>query len=820
MGKPTGIPYPRIAFREAVEGVLQDIRYALRTLRRDAGFTVFAVLIAGLGIGASATVFSLVNGVLLEPMPFRDPSRLVWISNIGDNGTDEWQLQVSNYLDLAARSRTLEDVAGYYAFYQIGNAPLAENGETRRLTGVPVTCNFFQFLGVTPLIGRSFAPGECVFGAPPTVMLTEALWRSRFAAKSDIVGKTININDTPVTVIGVVPASFDFPSVFSPGGAIEMFSTFSLGEANDRRGNTLAAIGRLKPGTTVASARTELVALGKEISDANPRRNSIRPRVMALDERVNGRVRPALFVLAAAVAAVMLIVCANLSSLQFARMSSRHRELAVRLALGASRARLVRQALTESLVLAGGGALLGVALAVVGTRLVSQLRAFDIPLLARVGVDGTALGVTLLVALVAGVVVGVLPALCSPGDVHDALKEGQRGSTRGRSRARGRAVLVNHENAAACVLLVTSGLLVRSFVHVLDVRLGYQPERAFTMRVDPPRRIPDLTEANGYYDAIVRRVRAMPGVTGAALGDLLPFGGDRSWGVAGEGQVYARDQYPQAFIRVVGTGWFGTMGIPLREGRDFGDGDSPDAARVVIVNETLAKTLWPGRDAIGQAIQRQSGLLRVVGVVGDVRHDALESAFTGELYFPMRETADYAAVNLVVRSTLAPAQLAASARAALESIAPDAARNEWRPLQQFVDKVLSPRRFLVMLLGGFTGFALLLAALGIYALISFGVTQRTNEIGIRMALGARARDVRGTIMRDTLALAVIGSVIGGVAAAAVAPSLRGMLFGVAWTDPASFAGAIAVLFVVALAAGWLPARRASQVDPMEALRES
>jgi predicted permease len=534
---------------------------------------------------------------------------------------------------------------------------------------------------------------------------------------------------------------------------------------------------------------------------------------------VNGRVRPALFVLAAAVLAVMLIVSANLASLQYARMVSRRRERAVRLALGAARGRLVRQALTESLVLAGAGALLGVALALGGTQLVSRLTAFDIPLLARVGVNITALGVALLVAVVTGVLAGVLPALHAPADVNDALKDGHRGSTRGGAHARVRSALVVAEIAAACVLLVSSGLLMRSFVHVLDVKLGYDPTRTATMRVDPPRRFRDLMEANGYYDDVVRRVRAIPGVNAASLGDLLPFGGDRSWGVAGEGQVYARDEYPEAFIRVVGTGWFGTMGIPMKEGRDFSDGDAPDSPRVVIVNETLARTLWPGRDAVGQAIQRQSGLLRVVGVVGDVRHDALEGKLTGELYFPMRQYSDGGAVNLVVRTKLPQSQLAQQVRSALAQVAPFVARNEWRPLQQLVDKVLSPRRFLVMLLGGFTAFALLLAALGIYALVSYGVSRRANEIGIRMALGATARDVSALVMRGTLALAASGTVIGIAAAAAVVPSLRGMLFGVGWADPATFAGAFLMLFAVALAAGWLPARRASRMDPVDALRE-
>jgi predicted permease len=712
-------------------------------------------------------------------------------------------------------------MAGFFNYYGSGNAPISENGETFRFTRVPVTCNFIPFLGVAPLVGRNFTDDECRYGAAPTVMLTEVFWRRHYNADRGIVGRTITINDAPVTVVGVVPASFDFPSVFSPGSRIEFFAPFPLSAETDRNGNTLAIIGRLAPGATIEGARTELASLGKEITEAHSsgERNSIRPKVTALDERVNGRVRNALFVLSAAVLAVMLIVSANLASLQYARAISRRREHAVRLALGAARGRLIRQALTESLVLALAGGALGIGLAVAGTRLVAQLSAFAIPLLARVSVDATALGVALVVATLTGVLVGVLPAVHAPGDVSETLKDSNRGSTRGGGHARVRSALVVTEIAAACVLLVSSSLLVRSFVRVLDVHLGYKPESAMTMRVDPPRRFDSLTVANVYFDEVVRKVRDVPGVTAASLGDLLPFGGDRSWGVAGEGQVYPRGKVPEAFIRVVGTGWYKTMGIPLVAGRDFSDGDSPDAAPVVIVNETLAKTLWPDHDAVGQNIGRSGNLRRVIGVVGDVRHDALEKRMTSEMYLPMRQVRDYSAVNLVVRTDLPPPQVAQRVRAVLEPIAPAAAHNEWRPLQLLVDKVLSPRKFVVLLLGGFTAFALMLAALGIYALVSYGVSQRTAEIGIRMALGARAGDISAIVMRGTLALAALGMAIGVTASLAVVPTLRGMLFGVGWADPVSFIVAIGALLAVALVAGWLPAMRAARVQPGVALRD-
>lgn len=809
----------RMRSREWLDSIAQDLRYARRTLRRDAAFTAFALAIVGLGIGASATVFSLVNGVLLRPMPFRDPSHLVWIANVGDDGVAEWRFQVNHFLDVGTRNRSLDGMTAYFAYYGIGDVTLSRAGETQRLTRIPVACNFFPFLGVVPAIGRSFAEEECRFGAAPTVLLTDALWRQRFHADGSIVGRTITLDESPATVIGVLPSNFDFGSVFAPGTAVDLFSAFPLSEENNRRGNTLAVVGRLKPGVSIDRARTDLVALGKQLTAEFPRRNTLRPKVMPLDERVNGRVRPALIVLTGAVAAVMLIVSANLSSLQLARMSARRRELAVRLALGAGRGRLMRQALTESLSLVVGGAALGTVLSLVGTRLVARSTAFDIPLLSRVGVDAIALGVVVVVTLVTGVLVGILPALHAPSDVNDVLKDGPRGSTRGAGHARVRAALVVTEIATACVLLVASGLLVRSFLHVLDIDLGFRPERTMSLRIDPAKSFTDQNAATAYVDEVLRRVRAIPGVTRAGVTDVLPFGGDRSWSVAGRGQVYDRGQSPEAFIRVVSDGYFATMGIALRSGRDFTESDVPTSDRVVIVNETLAHMLWPGRDAVGQMIGNGARPQRVIGVVSAVRHGTLEHAFTGELYYPLRQPPDFAALQLVVRTDLPTPALAASVRAALTPIAPDVPKNEWLPLQQLVDKVTSPRRFVILLLGGFTAFALVLAALGIYALVSYGVSQRTQEIGIRLALGASAREVRSMIMRTTFVLAGTGIVAGIVISALCVPSLSSMLFGVTWMDPVSFGGGLVVLAVVAAAAGHFPARRASRVDPSVALRE-
>ncbi|MGH9632623.1 MAG: ADOP family duplicated permease [Bryobacteraceae bacterium] len=801
-----------------IDTLFQDLRYAIRMFRRDLAFAVFAILIVGVGIGGTTTVFSVVNAVLLRPLPFDTPERLVWISNIADNGVDEWKVQVNHFLDLRQQNTSFSDLTGFFGFVERGSQMLTGAGEPERLSSVSVTENFFPFLGVDPVLGRVFTTEECRFDGPRAALLSHSLWRRRFSSDPSIVGKPIVFNETPTTVVGILPESFDFGAVFAPGIRVDLFVPWPLSEQTNRRGNTMAVIGRLNPNSTVESARAEFEFLGKRLTEVHRDRNTIKPKLMLLNERVNGRFRPALLVLVWAVSAVMLIVCANLSNMQLARMAARQKDLAIRVALGAGRRRLVRQLLTESILLSCCGAALGLALAVVATRLVTGLDAFSIPLLHRARVDAPAFGFTAMLALAAGVLFGLLPALRAPAtDVHRSLKDTGRGSTQGKRHTWLRGALVVSEVALASVLLVSAGLLIRSFLSVLDVELGYQPERAAATRVDPGSRYPDQAKRNAYYNEVLQRVKTLPGVGGAALTDMLPLGGNRSWGVRGEGQVYERDQYPQAFVRVVSNGYFQAMGIPLLRGRDFTERDTPSSELVVILNQTMARMLWPGENPIGKRIAQDGGR-RVVGVVGDVRHQALEEGFTGEMYLPIRQTNDYGAVELVVRTSLPPGSLASSVRAALRPIAPDVAGNEWRTLQQLVDQAISPRRFVVLLLSGFSTFALILASLGIYGVVSYSVSQRTQEIGIRMALGATARYLQGRILAETIGLVSVGMTIGIVAAWGLGPTLRNLLFGVTPTDPLTFAGMVIVLTAVASMAAYLPARRASRIDPMVALR--
>jgi len=793
----------------------QDLRYAFRGMRREAAFTVFAILITGLGIGASSTVFSVVNALLLRPLPFRDPGRLVWIAN------QEWSTQVSNFLDLREQNRSFSDLAGWGG-HGTGDWQLTGTGEPERVTGVPVTQNLFSLLGVEPALGRSFTAEECRQRAyaPQAVLLSYGFWQRRLASDPSVVGSKLIFNNRAVTVAGVLPASFDFAALFAPGTPVDIFIPWPLTDETNRRGNTMTIIGRLNPGASVENARPEFTLLAKQMEVQHPERNPVVPRLTPLDQRINGRVRPALLVLACAVGVVMLIVCANLSNLQLARLGVRQKELAMRAALGAGRLRLLRQMLTESVALSCCGAVLGLALALAGARAVAHLSAFNLPLLNSVRIDGNVLAFTLLAAIFTGVLFGVLPALQAPAlAVQDALKEGGRGLSAGKSRAWLRNGLVVSEIAFASILLVGAGLLVRSFVRVLDINLGFEPEHTAVLRVDSTR-ISNLAQQNAFLDDMLQRARSIPGVRSAGVSDVLPFAGDRAWQVSSKGHVYPKGQYPpEPYIRMISDGYFDAAGIQLEAGRGFTEQDRASSERVVIVNQTLARTLWPGQDPIGQVVTQDGGR-RVVGVAADVRHEALEKTGGSEMYIPLRQTGDYSDIELVARTTLPREVFASGIRAVLRPLDPNLPIRDVRSLQDLVDKAVSPRRFLVMLLGGFAAFALLLASLGIYAVISYSVNQRVQEIGIRMALGASPADLQRRILLGTFGLTALGLALGIAASRALSNTLGSLLFGVTSGDPITYFGVGALLIVVAAAAGYIPAWRASRIDPMVALRSN
>jgi predicted permease len=811
----------RMRIREMIGDLMQDLRYTMRTLRRESGFAAFAVIIIALGIGASVTVFSVANALLVRPLPYPEAERLVWIANGGNGGLSGQTTQVDHLVDLSEQNRSFSDLAAYFAFYGVGDTKLTGQIDAIRLSAVPVTQRFFPLLGVRPVIGRVFSAEECAWNGPKAVLLSYSLWERRFASDPGIVGRPITLNDVSVTVVGVLPASFDFGSVFAPGARIDLFVPFPLTAETNRWGNTLAIIGRLKPGVTLASAASEVDDLASRITTARPERNEFRPTITSLREHVSGSVRSALAVLAAAVGVVMLIVCANLSNLLLARATTRQKEMAIRTAMGAGRRRLVRQMLTESVVLSACGAALGLILGLVGTRAIAHMDAVSLPLLSNVRLDASALLFTVILALVAGVAFGIAPALqLRDSSLHDALKVSGRATTDGQRGQWIRRSLVVSEIALACVLLVGSGLLIRSFLKVLEVDLGFRPDMVASLRVDPDRQsLASQDRFIAYVDEVLRLAKQVPGIQSAAISDGLPLGSNRNWGARAKGQEYVKGQEPTALVRMVSDGYVDAIGMRLIAGRDFSPHDAGSSEPVIMINETMARTLWPGESAIGKVVITDRER-RVVGVVGDVRNISVEKGAWVEVYLPIRQTGDFSVVNLVVRTGLPPSSLAASIRTALAPVAPNVPTNEFQVLKQIVDKAVSPRRFVTVLLGAFASFSLVLALLGIYGVVSYTVHHRTQEIGVRIALGASARNVQGQILRDTLGLAAAGMLLGTIGSWLLAQALRGFLFGVTSTDPVTFVGMLLIVTAVALVSGYLPARRASRIDPVVAFRSS
>ena len=568
-----------------LESLASDVKYGFRGMCRNAGSTLFAILIVGLGIGGASTVFSVVNALLLRPLPFRDPGQLVWISN-GEN----YSTQAEHYSDLRDQNQSFSDLAGWSGTYSSGDRELTGAGEPERLTSVPVTQNFFPLLGVEPAIGRSFTREECQgkYSAPPAMLLSYSFWRRRFRSDPNVVGQKLTLNNQPVMVVGVLPPSFDFASVFAPGTPIDIFIPWPLTDKTKPAGNTMNIVGRLKPGATVAGAQAEFTVLAKQLVSQHPERNPIFPRLVPLEQHVSGQVRPALMVLMCAVGVVMLIVCANLAHLQMARMGTRQKEMAVRAALGAGRFRLLRQVLTESVILSCCGAALGLLLAVAGTRALAHLSAFNLPLLASVRVDGSTLAFTLLAAVASGVLFGLAPALQVPAyKLREGLQDAGRESSGSSRHGWFRDGLVVSQFALACVLLVGAALLMQSFLRVLDVNLGFQPEHAAALRIDPGFRIPSPAQQNSFIDDVLHRARSVPGITAAGISDVLPLDGDRGWQVGAKGQVYDKDHHPEAFIRVVSDGYFEALGIQLKSGREFTESDRASSEPVVMVNETF-----------------------------------------------------------------------------------------------------------------------------------------------------------------------------------------------------------------------------------------
>jgi predicted permease len=798
--------------------LVRDLTYTFRSLRRDRGFALIAVLILALGIGANIAVFSVVNTILLRPLPFPEAQRLVRIVEKDSNSGESSKTYTADATqDFQKQNHSFQSVSGYFPFTPPDNLKLVGNGQPVPVTGLLVAEGFFQTLGVEPALGRWFRSEEFVQHPQPVVLLSNPFWKRRFNADRSIVGRTIHLNNSSVTVIGVLPDTFDFGAVFSPGAKVDLFAPYIMDDFRDD-GNDLALVGRLKPGVTLAQAQNEADQLFPQLYFEHKHPDYGKPytgRLTGLKEYVSGKLKRSLIVLWCAVGLILLIVCVNLSNLLLARAMTRSKEFAVRRALGASRSRLVRQLVTESLVLAGAGAALGLGLAYIILYYLAHQGSIALPLLSMVRVDGMVLAWTLLIAGGAAILFGPAPGLSlSGGNLQEALKDGGQRASDGRKHERTRSSLAITEIALACVLLVGAGLLLRSFLRVLDVDLGFEPSRAAAITLDyddggnPSKRA-------AVWQEIVDRSLMLPGVEGAGISDNLPMSRNRSWGITAKGD---QQRTTGVFVYVISPGYLKAMGMRLLEGRDVSWADLSDNRNVVIINQTVGRTLWPGQDPIGRTAIAGGVDAQVIGVIADVRESNAEDNGGAQMYLPASKQYGPEGAYLVVRSKLTPAALATPVKGLLREINPGQPATEFKPIQGLVDHATSPRRFFVLLVGIFASLGLLLASLGIYGVISYSVTRQTREIGIRMALGATGKRVQRDVIGKTLRLALLGISVGVIASIAAARLIASLLFQTASSDLITFAAMAFLLCAVAIVAGYLPARRAAKIDPMEALR--
>jgi predicted permease len=818
---------------------LQDVKYTFRTLFRDPGFTLVAVLILALGIGANVAVFSVVNTILLRPLPFADADRLVWIAPPPTKcGMSCATYSTDAYDEFRTNTRSFTDVTGYFAFSGPGNLSLSLGGAPIPATGIGVIHNFFNLLGVQPAMGRAFTAADAANGAAPVILLSDAWWRRQFNADPNIIGKAFDIDGRQTTVIGVLPATFDFGAVFAPGTKVDAITPLNLYGPLRNWGNIITMIGRLKPGVTLAQARSDAAQAVKHMCWNNNRPETCGTEYsdgivpVPLKDYVMGRLRRSLIVLWSAVGAILLIACVNLSNLLLSRAAARSKEFAMRSALGASRTRIVAQLLSESLILSAGGALVGLLFAEILVTWLAHQGAVALPLLSLLHIDGAALGWTVLIAVVSAMLFGLYPGVrLAATNLQEALKDSGPGSGTGRRHERVRSILVVSEVALACMLLVGAGLLLRSFVKVLDVDLGFEPAHAAAINVAYDDYVPNdkdgsLTaqKRSVIFQQVLSRIDALPGVEAAGMVDYLPLGQNRAWGTPLPEGVKPPKNVPAGPLVYVATpGYLRAMGTRLR-GRDFTWSDGPHSENVVIIDAGFAKYLasianWPGGDALGKMLGNGNNKIRVVGIAGDVHEESTEENTGWQIYYPATQTSPNGA-ELVIRTRMNPDALAGSVLRTLRDLNPKQPAAEFKPIQMLVDHANSPRRFFMILVASFATLGMLLAALGIYGVIGYSVTRKTQEIGIRMALGASAQRVERDVLAGTLRLALIGVVLGTAASLGVARLIATLLYGTSPFDVVTYVAIALSLLFVALVSGYIPARRAARIDPMAALRSN
>lgn len=803
----------------------QDLRYGLRMLMRSPSFTTIAVLALALGIGANSAIFSVVNTVLLRPLPYKNPDALMMLWEEATHlGFPQNTPSPAEFGDWRDQNTVFEGMA---AMAQ-NNFNLTGAGEPERFDGRRVSANLFALLGVEPQLGRAFRPEEDQPGTR-VVVLGYGMWQRRFGGDASIIGRALTLNGESYTVIGVMPRSFQgIPSFDNWKDQLWVPIAFSPEEATQRGNHFLEVIARLKPGVTQQKAQAEMDTIAARLAQLYPQDNlRIGVIVKPLHEQLVGNIKAALIVLLGAVGFVLLIACANVANLLLARAAVRQKEIALRLALGANRSRLTRQFLTESLLLATLGGAVGLLFSVVGINILKRFIPDSISQAQAIGLDGKVLIFTALISLVTGAIFGLAPASqASNFNLNDTLKEGGRDSGASRRGNRIRNLLVIGEVAISFVLLIGAGLLINSFLHLRNLDPGFRADHLLTMKlVLPELKYPDKQRRAPFYEEVLRRVGSLPGVESVAFAGNLPFtyNGDSVF-VSVEGRPDpAPDQQVDVVTRVVSPGYFSTMKIPLVQGRDFNDQDKVDTAQMVVITEKTARHFWPGENPIGKRIKpgssaSQSPWREVIGVVKDVRQNDFIAEPKLQMYLAYRQTNAFAPNALVVRTRVDPLSLGSTVQRTIWDVDKDQPVSDINTMENIVSAAVARQRFSMMLLGVFATLALVLAAVGIYGVMSYSVAQRTREIGIRMALGAQRSDVLKMTVKQGLKLVGFGLVIGLAVAFVLTRVMASLLFGVSATDPLTFLSISAVLLAVAVLASYIPALRATKVDPMVALR--
>ncbi|HEY4843198.1 MAG TPA: ABC transporter permease [Terriglobales bacterium] len=797
--------------------LFQDLRYALRQMGKSPGFTFVVMITLALGIGATTSVFSVVDEVLLHPLAYPDSNRIVKVSQTFQGVWND-DASPANYLDWVAQNTVFAEMAtsrGWPASLSAGDHP-------ERVRGTMAAPSFFALFGVNPILGRGLEESDARAGNDHVVVLGYGLWRRSFGGDRGIVGRNVQLNGEQYSVVGVMPPNFspdDYGELWvtSPWGVPSHPLAPDKDPRQFRDRNYLDVWGRLKPGVTMPQARAELDTIGRRLEKQYPNEDDkMGVSFLPLHEYVVGDIRPVLLVLLAAVVVVLLIGCANVANLLLARAAVRGREISIRTTMGASRQRLLRQLLTESVVLAllGGG--LGLLLAAVAVPSLLALSPPDIRRFQEIGINREVLAFSFLASIICGIVFGLVPALqASRSNPSECLKEGERGSTANRGRTR--SVLLVAEVGLSLVLLVGAGLLVKSFARLMDVDPGFDADRLLTFNVALPSST-DAAQQFAFFRDVMQRLQALPGVRSVGAVSRLPLAGgnsSRSFNVPGSDKDYDAD------IRVSTADYFRTMGIPLLKGRNFSDSDLGSSVHVAIVNDALARAAFPGQDAIGRQLTKfgpDNLTLEIVGVVGNVRHVGLDTAPRSEIYQLLGQ-AQWPSMFVAMQSaTSDPTSLTSLAQNAVWSVNKDVPLANIRTMQELIANSVQRRRFSMLLLAIFAAVAMALAAIGLYGVMSYSVAQRTKEIGIRMALGARRPDVVALVVKQGMMLVLMGIVAGTVLSLAMTRLIAGMLFGISATDPLTFAGVAMLLGGVAFFANYLPARRGASVDPMVALR--